>query len=617
MRNRYILLCDVPLVGMAAYGAFALRFDWFFPLHRPEFVPYVIAALLVKPAAFLLLGMYSRLWRYASVQELMAVLVAVSGASVAMSALVAAGMVSGQLVEFSRSVLVIDWLLTLIGTGGVRMAVRFAAENRYRVESRSPGAVVKRALVVGAGDAGTMVVRELRRNPQLGIEPIGFLDDDPAKQGKRVQGLAVVGRTESLKEVVEQYQVSEVIIAMPAAGGEVIRALSEACRQSGALSRIVPGVFELLDGQLTVSRLRQIDIADLLRRDQIVSRPGTSLYLARKRVLVTGAGGSIGSELCRQIALANPASLTIVGHGENSIFDVHGHLREHFPRVAVTAVIADIRDLSRLTACFHAARPQIVFHAAAHKHVPLMEENPEEAISNNVLGTRNVVDACVAASVERLVMISTDKAVAPTSMMGASKRLAEMIVRESARRTKRAFTVVRFGNVLGSRGSVVPVFKRQIERGGPITITHPDVKRYFMTIPEAVHLVLQAGGLSTGGELFVLNMGEPVAIVQLAEDLVRLSGLNASEIPIVFTGLRPGEKLEEDLWETDALVEQTTHRELLRVREHDPIDAAELLRSLDCLVTAAASGDRMQLEAVLAQWIPTYVPSSVQKHALH
>ena len=616
MRNRVILLCDVPLVGMAAYGAFALRFDWFFPLHRPEFAPYLIAALLVKPAVFLLLGMYSRLWRYASVHDLMAVLVAVSGASVVMSALVAAGMVSGQLVEFSRSVLVIDWLLTLIATGGVRMAVRAAAEGRHRLDPRTRGMAAKRALVVGAGDAGTMVVRELRRNPQLGVEPIGFLDDDLAKQGKRVQGLAVVGRTDALKGIVEDYQVSEVIIAMPTASGEVIRALSEACRESGALCRIVPGVFELLDGQLTVSRLREIDIADLLRRDQIVSRPGTSLYLARKRVLVTGAGGSIGSELCRQIAIANPASLTLLGHGENSIFDVQGHLREHFPGIAVTAVIADIRDPQRLAACFQASRPQIVFHAAAHKHVPLMEDNPEEAISNNVLGTRNVVDACVAASVDRLVMISTDKAVAPTSMMGASKRLAEMIVRESARRTNRAFTVVRFGNVLGSRGSVVPVFKRQIERGGPITITHPDVKRYFMTIPEAVHLVLQAGGLSKGGELFVLNMGEPVAIVQLAEDLVRLSGLNPSEIPIVFSGLRPGEKLEEDLWETDALVEQTSHPELLQVREHDPIDARELLLSLDSLAAAAASGERLQLEAVLARWIPTYVPSSVQKHAL-
>lgn len=616
MRNRYILLCDIPLVGMAAYGAFALRFDWFFPLHRPEFVPFLLTALLVKPTVFLLLGMYSRLWRYASVQELWAVLVAVSGASVAMSALVAAGMVSGQLVEFSRSVLVIDWLLTLCGTGGVRMAVRFAAESRSRLDSGSPGAVVKRALVVGAGDAGTMVVRELRRNPKLGIEPIGFLDDDPAKQGKRVQGLAVVGRTDALQQVVDRYEVSEVIIAMPTASGEVIRGLSEACRQSGAQSRIVPGVFELLDGQLTVSRLRQIDIADLLRRDQIVSRPGTSLYLARKRVLVTGAGGSIGSELCRQIALANPASLALVGHGENSIFDVQGQLREHFPGVLVTAFIADIRDPQRMAACFQSARPEIVFHAAAHKHVPLMEENPEEAISNNVLGTRNVVDACAAAGVERLVMISTDKAVAPSSMMGASKRLAELIVRETARCSGRAFSVVRFGNVLGSRGSVVPVFKRQIERGGPITITHPDVKRYFMTIPEAVHLVLQAGGLSTGGELFVLNMGEPVAIVQLAQDLVRLSGFNAGDIPIVFTGLRLGEKLEEELWEADALVEQTPHPELLRVKEHDPVDAAALLRSLDVLSAAATSGDRLRLEAVLAQWIPTYVPSSVQKHAL-
>jgi len=331
-------------------------------------------------------------------------------------------------------------------------------------------------------------------------------------------------------------------------------------------------------------------------------------------VLVTGAGGSIGSELCRQIALANPALITLVGHGENSIFDVQAQLQERFPTIAVRAVIADIRDRSRLDACFRTAKPQIVFHAAAHKHVPLMEENPEEAITNNVVGTSHVVQACLAARVERLVMISTDKAVSPTSMMGASKRLAEMIVRDAARRSGRAFSVVRFGNVLGSRGSVVPLFKRQIENGGPITITHPDVKRFFMTIPEAVHLVLKAGGLSSGGELFVLNMGDPVPIVQLAEDLVRLSGLTAAEIPIVFTGLRPGEKIEEALWEEDAIVEATTHPEVLRVREHDPIDGSQLTRSLESLAVAAASGERLQLEAALAQWIPTYVPASVQKH---
>jgi FlaA1/EpsC-like NDP-sugar epimerase len=612
MRNRYLLICDVPIVGMAAYGAFALRFDWYIPHSRPEFLPYLVAALLIKPAVFLGLGMYSRLWRYASVRDLSAVLTAVSVASAAMSVFVAVGVLSGALAEFSRAVVFIDWLLTVCATGGLRMAVRLVAENRTGgVATRGEA---RRVLVVGAGDAGSMVVREMRRNPHLLMTPVAFLDDDRSKRGKRVQGVPVIGETTALASAIDTYQIAEVIIAMPKVAGHVVRALAEACRRADTPSRIVPGVFELLDGQLTVSRLRQVDIADLLRREQITTPPETSLYLTQKRVVVTGAGGSIGLELCRQIALANPASLLLVGHGENSIFEAQMRLHEQFPRLAVQAFIADIRDRPRLTACFGRVRPHVVFHAAAHKHVPLMEENPEEAITNNVIGTRNVVDASVACGVERLVMISTDKAVAPSSVMGASKRLAEIIVRDEARRSGRAFSVVRFGNVLGSRGSVVPVFKRQIERGGPITITHPDVTRFFMTIPEAVHLVLRAGGLSSGAELFVLNMGAPVPIVQLAEDLIRLSGLNTDDIPIVFTGLRPGEKLEEALWEPGAMVEATAHPELLLVREEDGPAATEVMPSLDALVAAARTETRLNFEAMLAQWLPSYVPSSVHKH---
>ena len=612
MRNRYLLVCDVPIVGIAAYGAFALRFDWYIPHSRPEFLPYLLGALLIKPAVFLGLGMYSRLWRYASVRDLIAVLTAVSVASAAMSVFVAAGVLSGALAEFSRAVLFIDWLLTLCATGGLRMAVRLVAENKSQ-GGGTPGET-RRVLVLGAGDAGSMVVREMRRNPQLLMTPVAYLDDDRSKRGKRVHGVPVIGETGALASAIDKYQIAEVIIAMPKVAGHVVRALAEACREADTPSRIVPGVFELLDGQLTVSRLRQVDIADLLRREQITTRPETSLYLTQKRVVVTGAGGSIGLELCRQIALANPASLLLLGHGENSIFDAQMRLREQFPALVVQAFIADIRDRSRLAACLQRVRPHVVFHAAAHKHVPLMEENPEEAITNNVLGTRNIVDASLAAGVERLVMISTDKAVAPTSVMGASKRLAEMIVRDGARRSGRPFSVVRFGNVLGSRGSVVPVFKRQIELGGPITITHPDVKRFFMTIPEAVHLVLQAGGLSASGELFVLNMGPPVSIVQLAEDLIRLSGLETGDIPLVFTGLRPGEKIEEELWEAGAVVEATSHPELRLVREQDGLDATELMRSLDALVAAARSDSRLDFEAMLAQWLPTYVPSSVHKH---
>jgi FlaA1/EpsC-like NDP-sugar epimerase len=612
MRNRYLLVCDVPLVGMAAYGAFALRFDWYIPHSRPEFLPYLVGALLIKPAVFLGLGMYSRLWRYASVRDLIAVLTAVSVASAAMCVFVAGGVLSSALAEFSRAVLFIDWLLTLCATGGVRMAVRLIAENR--THGGTVNGEARRVLVVGAGDAGSMVVREMRRNPQLSMTAVAYLDDDRSKRGKRIHGVPVIGETAALASVIDKYQIAEVIIAMPKVAGHVVRALAEACREAATPSRIVPGVFELLDGQLTVSRLRQVDIADLLRREQITTRPETRLYLTQKRVVVTGAGGSIGFELCRQIALANPASLLLLGHGENSIFDAQMRLREQFPGVAVQAFIADIRDRPRLAECFQRMRPHVVFHAAAHKHVPLMEENPEEAITNNVLGTRNIVDAAISCGVERLVMISTDKAVAPTSVMGASKRLAEIIVRDGARRSGRAFSVVRFGNVLGSRGSVVPVFKRQIDRGGPITITHPDVKRFFMTIPEAVHLVLQAGGMATSGELFVLNMGTPVAIAELAGDLVRLSGLDPGDIPIVFTGLRPGEKLEEQLWETGAVVEATSHPEVLIVKEENGLNASAVLQSLDALVDAARSDTRLDFEATLAQWLPSYVPSSIHKH---
>ncbi len=613
MRNRFLLLCDVPLVALTAYGAFVLRFDLLAPHHRPEFLLFLTLALFLKPAVFILLGMYSRLWRYASVRDLLAVLAAVSAASIAVSAGVALGTVGGLIEEFSRAVLVNDWLLTFCGVGALRMAVRGAYDGRVRPTQRAATKPLRRILVIGAGQAGTMVTREMRRNPQLGMEPVAFLDDDRVKVGKQVDALPVVGTLGTLPEVIERYDIAEVTIAMPRAAGSVVRTLTEVCQQTNTPCRIIPGFYELLSGELAVSGLRQVEIADLLRREQVRVSGDNGFYLEQKRILVTGAGGSLGSELCRQIALCNPAVLVLLGHGENSIFEVRARLLEQFPAVTAHAVIADIRDRERIVACFRRYRPQAVFHAAGHKHVPLMEENPEEAVTTNVLGTRNVVEACVDTGVERLVMLSTDKAVAPSSIMGASKRFAEMVVREAASRTGRAFSVVRFGNVLGSRGSVVPVFKKQIERGGPITITHPDVKRFFMTIPEAVHLVLQAGGLSTCGELFVLEMGQPVRIVELAQDLVRLSGLSPSEIPIVFTGLRPGEKLEENLWEAGAQVEPTTHPEVRRVQEYDLVDGVLLKTGIADLAGAARGGDPRRVEAVFAEWIPSYAPAWILK----
>lgn len=611
MRNRYLLAIDFVLIAFAAFSAFALRFDLLVlnnSTTAAHFGWFLGAALIVKPAVFLAFGLYYRYWRYASIGDLLAIVLSVSAATVTLAILLVVATLLGVVTSFSRSVLLIDWLLTLAVIAGTRLSVRVLGEAWRRGGLRRGEQTSRRALIVGAGAAGTMVAREMYRNPQLGVVPIGFLDDDSAKRGKRIMGIPVLGATGALTQVAADRGVDEIVIAMPTAAGTVLRKIADTCREAGLTSRTIPGVFELLDGVVSVNRLREIEISDLLRRAQVVSSPEASRYLAGRTVLVTGAGGSIGFELCRQLGHAAPARLVLLGHGENSIFDAEVELRELFPRLPVESIIADIRDSRRIDAVFAAFRPAVVFHAAAHKHVPLMEANPDEAVTNNVFGTATIVQAALARGTERLVVISTDKAVAPRSVMGASKRLAELIVRDAARRSGRPFMAVRFGNVLGSRGSVVPHFKRQIENGGPITVTHPEMTRFFMTIPEAVHLVLQAGGLGVGGELFVLNMGDPVRIVDLARDLIKLSGYEADEIPIVYTGIRAGEKLHEALWEGDAVIKPTAHPDILRVDE--PEQAIDLPRLLKNLETAAARGDRLSVQAALAQQIDTFAPAS-------
>lgn len=609
MRNRYFLLLDLPAIAVAAYGAFVLRFDWLAVHQRDEFFPYLLAALLVKPVVFYLFGLYARYWQYASVQDMLTMLLAVSTSSVLMALVVAVGRVTAVVGVFSRPLVFIDWLLTLSLVGGLRISARVVSEQRSRARNGNSQEVKpdKRVLVVGAGSAGAMVVREMHRNPHLGMHPVGYLDDDHGKVGNRIQGLPVVGNTTALGEVVKTQRIDEVIIAMPRAPGVVVRAVAERCRQAGVPSRTMPGVFELLDGVVSVGRLRNVEISDLLRRSQILGKVDADSYLRGRTVLVTGAGGSIGYELCRQAAHARAGCVVLLGHGENSIFEAITRLRESFPGVKFVPVIADIRDRARIRMVMNRFRPPIVFHAAAHKHVPLMEENPGEAIANNVIGTQVVVDSAVEAGTDRFVLISTDKAVSPIGLMGATKRLAGMIVRDAARRTGRAFVVVRFGNVLGSRGSVVPIFKAQIEHGGPLTITHPEMKRFFMTIPEAVHLVIEAGGMGKGGELFVLSMGDPVPIVELAKDLVRLSGLDPSEVPIEFTGVRPGEKLSEALWEAGAVAEPTSNPDVLRVTEPELSSTIDVASAVAALACAAERGDRPEIETLLARAVPTFV----------
>jgi FlaA1/EpsC-like NDP-sugar epimerase len=608
-RNRFVLLGDLILIIVSALGSYALRLEInadFFRYYIQGALWLVGLALVIKPVVYYFFGLYRRIWVYASVNELKLIASAVTVASGLVS-FVMVGMFILHLFGpgLPRTVLAIDWILSLIFVGGLRFLIRMLAENQ--AVNGAHGGRAKQVLVIGAGDAGALVVREMQRSNMLNLSPIGFLDDDPAKQKHQIYGVPVIGSLDNLAQVLDTHPVDEVIIAIPTAPGRVVRLVSDVCRLKGMPFRTMPGIYELIGGKVSVNRLREVDITDLLRREPaIIDNKLIGSSLSGKRVLVTGAGGSIGRELCRQIARWDPAELTLLGHGENSIFETFLELKEGYSSLALHPVIADVRDSSRLATIFKDHHPQVVFHAAAHKHVPLMEVNVEEAITNNVVGTRNVVQAAVTHGVERLVMISTDKAVRPANVMGATKRLAEMIVLDAAQHTGCAFTVVRFGNVLGSRGSVVPLFKQQIARGGPVTVTHPDMERYFMTIPEAVNLVLQAAAMGQGSEVFLLNMGQQVKILDLAEDLIRLSGLEpARDIEIVFTGVRAGEKLSEELWEDHSSFLPTDHPEIFRSQEDEQVDGQRLEGAINALQHLAEQGEREAIISMLDEIIPS------------
>ncbi len=604
VRNRYLLVGDMMLTVVAVMGSFALRLDSAqLPYYIPAMLLMCVVALLIKIPTYYFFGLYRRMWIYASTNELRLITAAVTTGSVLTSAVMLVLLFADLVLPgMPRSALGIDWLLSLVLIGGSRFALRILAEHSA---APRPGKA-RSALIVGAGDAGALVVRELQRSSQLNLTPVAFLDDDPAKQRQEIYGVPVIGRIRDLDAALDNQRIDEVIIAIPSAPGRVVRRVSDVCRLKGVPSRTMPGIFELIGGKISVSRLREVDITDLLRREPTrINEEAVGGTLAGRRVLVTGAGGSIGRELSRQIARWGPAELVILGHGENSIFETLLEVKEDHPGLALVAVIADVKDKDRLCAVFREHEIEVVFHAAAHKHVPLMQANIEEAVLNNVIGTRNVVDAAIETGVQRLVLVSTDKAVRPANVYGATKRLAEMIVLDAARRTGRAFCVVRFGNVLGSRGSVIPLFKRQIAAGGPVLITHPDMERYFMTIPEAVHLVLQAASMGTGGEAFVLDMGKPVRVVDLAEDLIRLSGLEPGrDIEIEFTGIRPGEKLSEELWEKDKDYQRTVHPDILRSEHEDSVTSGDLAGTLAQLEQLARQGRSADIIALLDEAIP-------------
>jgi len=605
VRNRFVFIGDIALIIISVLGSFALRLDvGELPYYFPAVALMCAVALIIKIPIYFLFGLYRRLWMYASTGELRLITVAVTTASVLTSGAMALLIVTGRVLPgMPRTALGIDWLLSLILIGGSRFALRILSEQSLSIRPSGKG---KRALVIGAGDAGALVVRELQKSPQLNLTPIGLLDDDPAKQNHTIYGITVIGTVSDLPSIIDLQRVNEVIIAIPSAPGRLVRMVNDVCRLKGIPSRTVPGIYELIGGKVSVNRLREVDITDLLRREPVrVNDEAVGAALEGKRVLVTGAGGSIGRELCRQIARRNPAELVLLGHGENSIFEILLELRHDYPSLLLPPVIADVRNPERLDCVFEAHQPQVVFHAAAHKHVPLMEANVVEAITNNVIGTRNVVKAALDHSVERFVLISTDKAVRPSSIYGATKRLAEMIVLNAARELQCAFTVVRFGNVLGSRGSILPIFRQQIANGGPITITHPDMFRFFMTIPEAVYLVLQAASMENGGETFVLNMGEPVRILDLAEDLIRLSGLEPyRDIEISYTGIRPGEKLTEALWDEGTPLAETLHPDIFRLDADASSPSLDLAQTIGSLSALSQVADTDAIIDLLDELIP-------------
>jgi len=598
-RRTLVLATHVALWTGAFVLAIALRLDG---AARPQFGPaatYALVALLAfRIAAFAVAGLFRGLWRYAGFPELEKIVVATTLSSVAAILLDAA--VSA--LHVPPSVYLVEWLASIVFTGGARLAMRSVVERRHR---RRGG---RRTLIIGAGDAGESLVRDVQ-GMVAGerLMAVGFLDDDPLKQDASIRGVPVLGGADdlSIERHIRDFSIQLVVLAMPTAPGQRIRQIVRVCQRLGVEVRTVPALVTRVPGRDWADEVRKINIDDLLRRDAIQLDVANIAELVRRRVvLVTGAGGSIGSELSRQLLQFAPKLLLLLDHDENALFHIERELRETFPQATIEALIADITDNGRIEGIFADYRPSLVLHAAAHKHVAMMESNPCEAVKNNVLGTITLAQSAHTHGAGAFVLISSDKAVRPTSVMGATKRVTEMVIQQFACTSLTRFVAVRFGNVLGSAGSVIPIFKEQIARGGPVTVTHPDVCRYFMTIPEASLLVLEAATLGNTGEILMLDMGKPIKIVELARDLIELSGVRPDrDVEIVYTGLKPGEKLAEELLLETEAYDRTQHPKIV-VGRIEPIEPPVLDRALDVLRRAAEAQDERAVRHCLSALIP-------------
>lgn len=598
------VLVDALLIGGAFYGAFLLRFDSGIPPHYQDLLTTLLPWVVIgKIAVFAAFGTYAKWWRYTDAHDFRRIVEAVALSSLILLTLVwllkpvQVAQVRDHVVtwvdlDLPRGIVALDFLLTLLLVAGSRFAVRTVVERPARGYRLTRG---REILIVGAGDGGQLVAREMLKNPELGEAPIGFIDDDPRKARSRMLGLKVLGRTRDLPQILEEAEPDEVIIAIPSAPGTLREQVVTACRERNVPVRTLPTVFELLRGDVNlVKQLREVQVEDILGRDPIVMQlENVGAYLAGSVVMVTGAGGSIGSELCRQIARVRPRKIVLVDHAEDNLWGIRRELEEdrHFGNVE--AVLADCKELPRMQEIFEEYKPGVVFHAAAYKHVQLVQENPGEAIRNNAIATRTVAELAGQFGVRRFVLVSTDKAVKPQTTMGASKALAEWAVESAqARHEDTTYCSVRFGNVLASSGSVVPIFRRQIAAGGPVTVTHPEMSRYFMTIPEAVQLVIRAGDLGRGGEVFVLEMGEPVRIIDLARNMISLAGFEPDvDIPIVITTPSPGEKLHEDLYNADERPQPTAADKIVRAARDgvDPVRVEEIFDEVEHLMMIGRS----------------------------
>ncbi len=605
LRQLFLVTYDIFAILLSLFLAFFVRFEFKTLFIDAELTPYVetlsriiITVVLIKLVVLYAMRMYSSLWKYASIEEALQIVFA--------SAIATTGFMGYVLImqeKLPRSIFVLSFIFDTLLFAAVRLSYRTL---RVFKERRNYGvAEIKNVMIVGAGQAGAAIIKELKSHTELKSKPVAIIDDDESKIGQTMNGVPIVGSRYSIREFANRYNVNQIIIAIPSADRLTIREIVDEASKTHCDLKIVPGMYELIDGQVDVSALRNVQIADLLGRKEVeLDTDAMRSYVTGKVIMVTGGAGSIGSELCRQIAKYNPKQLIILDNYENATYFLELELKHKYNDLNVLSVIANIRDRQRIFEVVELHKPAIIFHAAAHKHVPLMETSPCEAIKNNVFGTKNIIDAAEAFRVNRFVMISTDKAVNPTNVMGASKRIAEMIIQSKSDSQTTRFVAVRFGNVLGSNGSVIPIFKKQIEQGGPVTVTHRDIERYFMTIPEACKLVIQASSFAERSEIFVLDMGEPVKIVNLAENLIRLSGFKPYiDIKIEFTGLRPGEKMFEELiLNRDNSIKTDNEKIFIERPEHFSSEYIDtMLNDLDI-----ACRENGNIKAVLKQYIPTF-----------